>query len=129
MNQPLQQRSGANVGNQPIALGAFLQASMAQEVSVPPNVRTVILEGVEGAVRSPLVGLEGDAQGLVYNPNTDDYDLTFYFVDAEGNSIELDSTTISSDSIDTYEFADGFEGLFTLCPGEKIEVLATVVSP
>jgi hypothetical protein len=131
-NQPLEQRAGLNVGNQPGFL-TFIQQAGCKSFVIPTNdTKVVILEGIEQGHRSIYTQVEGSSSAI-FNPKAVSYDWNLWFEDDEGNQMIVGAGTVVSAvppavTADVISSGTLDESLFALAPGEKF-LLAAHVTP
>jgi hypothetical protein len=113
-----QERAGQNVGNEPSLLN-FIEKAGSIYTQVPlTGVRTVLLEGVDGAVRSNLIQAEG--AGRMFNDGAAQVDVSFFFEDGQGNELAAGGLSIPAGGSAPIPFIS----LPCLAPGEKLTIEA-----
>ncbi len=121
----LESRAGLNIGNSPVAGLLYAAKVSSKSVEIPTNGSQVTLyEGVEGVLRVPATpGGFFAALSLINASTSQSYDWTMFFIDDEGNQMEIESGSIN-EGLENVEIELGEEGVFALCPGEKIVMSA-----
>lgn len=120
-NQPLQQRVGRNIGTE--VLPPFINGGAMPEIPLKYPGTTTIMEGQEGVVRTPCVMADGANFGFLFNQSDDDVNFFVFFVDAEGNEMQIGHSGVGDHESQELALNELYFliGLFLgLCPGEKI---------
>ncbi len=123
-DQQLQSRAGSNVGNEPAANLLFVAKAHAKSYDAPHNGTRITLwespvgEGILRVPLSPATLLPG---AIINKSAVDIYTWTLTFIDDEGNEMAVGTGAVSPAApVDNLAFTPFDEGLFALCPGEKI---------